>query len=607
MASTNGVPPVGIQNALAGGTFTTGLKPPTAIATTGLQLSREYVAGGNLGWFSPLGYGRALPHSVDDIEGDLGDDLYVKMAWDPQIAACLSVFKAGILEGGLDLSPAIDDATDPEYDLAVGIAEEAETMFDNLQTALDDVLWDMLSCLHLGSKVAELVFEMQPGVTENRPMLHIVAIKPKPRNATAFVVDAYTNVYGLLIRAPMQASPLLGTATFDPQHPPENFLPRAKFCISSFRPIDSDPRGTSILRPAYDPWWRKRQIYLEHLRYMSQFAGPSIIGFTAPDAQTQAATDDLGNIIAGQALVTPEMAMQSALEQFRNGTAAAFPAGAAVHVLQASGDGSPFFTAIAECNISITKALLTQSLATEEGEHSTRAAAGVHQDVLGTLVRQGKRSLLRMVTKDILTPWVLRNWGEKVVHLTPIASLGESEQQDVAPMLTALAAAGYTIGPSQLAGIDVSLGLPVRDTEADQEMADAAADRAMPQPSDPAGAAGAPAGAAPGAVPPAVPAAAAPIAQTGGAPQAPSPMPPVPPGRVAVRPHTRGVRQKPVAVMSASSGVPFKPKGKPLSSVPASVKYTAADLRALAAAWDQSMPEQAGLLAATLTDASRRA
>lgn len=473
------------------------------------------------------------------------------MSWDPQIAACLSIFKAGILEGGLDLAPAIDDATDPEYDLAVGIAEEATTMFDNLQTALDDVLWDMLSCLHLGSKVAELVFEIQPGVTENRPMLQLVAIKPKPRNATAYVVDAYTNVYGLLIRAPMQASPFLGTATFDPQHPPENFLPRAKFCISSFRPVDSDPRGTSILRPAYDPWWRKRQIYLEHLRYISQFAGPSIIGFTAPEAITAAATDDLGNLLDGVLPVTPEMAMQQALEQFHNGTAAAFPFGAQVKVLEANGDGQPFFTAIAECNIAITKSLLTQSLATEEGEHSTRAAAGVHQDVLGTLVRQGKRSLLRMVTKDILQPWVLRNWGEKAVHLTPACSLGEAEQQDVAPMITALAAAGYTIGPSQLAAIDVSLGLPQRDTEADQEMADAAADRAIPTPTasqatDPAGASTPPAGAAPGSAPPAGPAAAAPPAQT----TANTQPTPVPPGRIAVRPHTRAARQpvRPAAV-----------------------------------------------------------
>lgn len=520
-----------------GTSFQTGLQMPRPLPAGPQQLLREYVAGGNLGWYSPLGYGRALPHSLDDLEGDFGDEIYAKMAIDPQISACLSIFKAGILEGGLALAPAVDDNTDPEFDLAASIAEEAETMFDNLQTSLDDVLWDMLSCLHLGSKVAELIFELQPGVTESRPLLQVVAIKPKPRHATAFVVDAYTNVYGLLIRAPGQSAPFLGTADFDPQHPPQNFLPREKFAISSFRPVDADPRGTSLLRPAYDPWWRKRQLYLEHLRYASQFAGPSLIGYTAPEAQTQAATDDLGNLLDGVLPITPEQAMQSALEQFRNGTAASFPYGSSVQVLESKGDGAAFLRAIAECNISITKALLTQSLATEEGEHQTRAASTVHQDVLGTLVRQGKRSLLRTIIKDVLKPWVLRNWGEKAVHLTPIASLGESEQQDVAPMITALAAAGYQIGPSQMAEIDSSLGLPIRDTEVDAEMVVAGSPVAAvtPEGQPPASTEAGSGSAAPATAP--TPAKAPPAGSQ-------PPVQVVPPGRLAVRAHTRAARQR---------------------------------------------------------------
>lgn len=513
----------------------TGSRLPAPLQASTQQLLSEYVAGGNLGWYSPEGYGRALPHSIDDIEGDLGDDTYTKMAFDSQVSACLTIFKAGILEGGLDLAPAITDETDPEFDLAASICDEALAMFDNLRTALDDVLWDMLSCLQLGSKVGELIFELQGGVTENRPMLHLVAIKPRPRHATAFVVDAYTNVFGLLIRSPNQSSPFLGTATFDPANPPQNFLPREKFAIATFRPIDADPRGSSLLRPAYDPWWRKRQIYLEHLRYIAQFAGPSIVGFTPPDAQTTPATDDLGNILDGIAPITPEQAMLAALQELRNGTAAAFPGGSTIQPINMTGEGAAFLRAIAESNVSITKALLTQSLATEEGEHQTRAASTVHQDVLGTLVRQGKRGLLRMISKDILKPWAVRNWGEKVLHLLPVPSLGETEQQDVAPMITALAAAGYQIGPSQLAEIDSMLSLPVRDTEADQALADqqAATQAAAPTAQ--------PTGAEPGTNPPPAPASAAPPPATGGPPPA-SEGPP--PGRLAVRAHTRSVRQR---------------------------------------------------------------
>ncbi len=525
----------------------TGSRPLAAIPATTAQLLSQYVAGGNLGWFSPLQYGRALPHAIDDIEGDLGDDIYLKMSWDSQISACLSIFKAGILEGGLDLQPAITDETDPEYDLSKNLADEATAMFDNLTTSLDDVLWDMLSCLQFGSKVAELIFEIQPGVTENRPMLHLAAIKPRPRHATAFVVDAYSNVFGMLIRAPMQASPFLGTSTFDPANPPENFLPREKFAILSFRPVDGDIRGSSLLRSAYDPWWRKRQVYLEHLRYITQFAGPSLVGFTAKEAQPTLATDDLGNILPDVPAISPEQAMLIALQDFRNGTAIAFPNGASVQPINLSGEGAAFLRAIAESNVSITKALLTQSLATEEGEHQTRAASQVHQDVLGTLIRQGKRSMLRMIVKDILKPWAVRNWGEKILHLLPVPSLGETEQPDLALMITALASAGYQVGPSQLPDIDIMLGLPVRDPEEDAEQAAQAQQAALElhqaaQPtvgvnsSPPAGAAEP--GSSTPLETPASAAAPAPAKPGTGQPALP------PPGHIAVRGHNRRVRQR---------------------------------------------------------------
>jgi len=576
-----------------------GSQLPSPIAASSLQLSREYVAGGSLWWYPAVG--RALPWAFDDLTGDLGDDIYEKMMVDPQITACMSIFKAGVLEDGLSLRPAIDDNADPEYDLALSITEEAEAMLDNLQTALDDVLWDMLNSIAFGSKVAELVFELQPGVTEKRRMLHLVALKPKPRRSTSFVVDAYTNVLGMLARLPGQQTPYLDQAAFDPKNPPADFLPRSKFAISTFRSTNGDPRGSSLLRAAYDPWWRKRQILPEYLKFLAQFAGPSIVGFTSPDAQTQPATDDYGNLqvdASGNPILptTPEQAMLVGLTNLRNGSVAVFPGGATIHPLINTGDGVGFLKALAECNISITKALLTQELATEEGEHMSRAAASVHQDVLNTLIRQAKRGTLRMITKDILKPWVIYNWGDKATHLIPVPSLGEAQQQDLGPMITALAAAGYQVSPSMMPEIDSILNLPVRDLDAD--MAFMPDDGLMYTPQTPQQA-------------PADPNAPTPVTAPTGAtvperpvsgPSGPSPTKtvptPLPPGRIAVRGHTRGVRPRPATVgMSAEQIVP---RGEPLPQTTASAKYTAADLRALARAWDESLPEYKGALKATV-------
>jgi hypothetical protein len=107
----------------------------------------------------------SLPHPLDDLTADFGSDIYDRMAYDPQIAACLTVLKASILEDGLTLSPAVDDKLDPRYPLAVEIKEAAEAMLDDLETPLDDALLDMLHAIAVGNRVAELKYEVKPGPT----------------------------------------------------------------------------------------------------------------------------------------------------------------------------------------------------------------------------------------------------------------------------------------------------------------------------------------------------------------------------------------------------------------------------------------------------------
>jgi hypothetical protein len=455
------------------------------------------------------GKARALPHPIDDLSIDYGTDIYEEMLLDPQVAANVAILKASILEDGVNLAPAIEDQDDDRYELAVQIRDVARRMFARMTTPLDDVLWNMLDATWAGNKVAEQVFELQrvevgsADSPEKKELLQLKALKPKPRQAVVFVVDAFMNVLGFLGAVPGTLTPPAIGAVLEPNSP--QILPRDKFAVLSWHPVDGDPRGTSVLRPAYKPWWRKQQLEPEYLRYLTQFASPSVWATPPPDEEgvSDEPTDSIGNPVDANGnpvdsddvdgLPDEELSkydeLLALLLALKNSSAMVVPPGTEVHFVELQGDGLPFIRSFDQCDAQITKAILTQSLATEEGQHQSRAASQVHQDVLDTLVRQGKRALVRMLSEDILRPWVARNFGDDAGEsLVPIPTLGTTESQDQPTLMTAVAGlmrANY-FHPSQLPHVDELLGLPVRDlTQAAETLA--ASGPAPGEPSAPAG------------------------------------------------------------------------------------------------------------------------
>jgi hypothetical protein len=210
------------------------------------RLQREYVAGGGWAWYGQVA--RTLSNSIDDATADFGDDLYERMLHDPQIAAVVNIFKASILETGLTMTSAVRSRSDPDYDTAAEIADEAAHMIAEFNGNLDDVLYNMLDCIAFGNKVAEQTYKLQAARKDGRKILVLDTLKVRPRRSTAFAVDIYFNVVGLLVRVPPNASPWSSTMIFGPQDEPFNLLPPQKFVIANFRVKDADVRGSSILR-----------------------------------------------------------------------------------------------------------------------------------------------------------------------------------------------------------------------------------------------------------------------------------------------------------------------------------------------------------------------
>lgn len=436
--------------------------------------TREYVAG-NVSSFQSRNMLRGLPWAFDDLSRDFGDDIYERILLDPAARAVNNTLISGILEEGATLTTAVDDRAADGYDLAHEISAFCESVLCDLETPLDDVLWDMLGAVALGSRVAEKVYQLAPSTSYSLPdttpiqrgqeLLTLSALKVKPRRSLAFVVDPFMSTIGLLGRPPGGA--ISTTVVSDTTRNIANLLPREKFAVLSFRPENNDPRGTSVLRPAYTPWWTKQQIYPEFLKYLAQFASPSISVIASEDATKHGITVTLDD---GSTVTKPAVeVLGEAILAFQNGTGMAFPYGTILDALEVTGDGSAFHKAFTFCDQQIALAVLHQTLATLEAEHQARASSETHQDTLETIIRQAKRAVCVMLRRDVLRPLVAYNYGmEAARQLTPSVSLGSVERTDLPAMMTAIAAltkASY-LHPSQFAGTDAQLNLPPRDLDA---------------------------------------------------------------------------------------------------------------------------------------------
>lgn len=418
---------------------------------------------------------RGLPWAFDDLTRDFGDDIYERMLLDPTPRAVLNTLISSIIEEGVMCTCPVTDEGADGYALGMEICDFTRAVLDDLATPLDDVLWDMLGAIAVGARVAEEVYTLTPASSYSLPttspiqrgaeLLVLSALKVRPRRSVAFVVDAFMNVTGLLGRPP--GGTIVTSIVVDsPGKPIADLLPREKFAVLSFRPVDNDPRGSSALRPAYTPWWTKMQVYPEFLKYLAQFASPSIAVMASEDA-----TKNGVKVTNADGTVSTKPAVEvlgDALLAFQNGTGMAFPYGTLLDAIEVAGDGEAFHKAFTYCDQQISMAVLHQTLATLEAQHQARASSQVHQDTLDTIVRQAKRAVCLMLRRDVLRPMIAYNYGADAARmLCPMVSLGSVERQDLAAMMNAvaqLARAGY-LDPSQYAALDAQLNLPVRDPE----------------------------------------------------------------------------------------------------------------------------------------------
>jgi len=272
------------------------------------------------------------------------------MQKDAQVQSCLNTKKFAVLSGGWDVQPASPDPDDAE------IAGFIKFCLDDMRGSVQDVLFNVLDALAKGFSICEINYKV---IAEGpyAGMIGLDSIKGKDPSAFGFDMDEFLNIRSLVYF--------------------QQELPTDKFIIYTYMPGYELPYGQSDLRAAYKHWWSKEVILKFWNLYLEKFGMPTAKGSYRrgmPKDQQDELLRVLDKIQQETALVIPEDVKVELLEAQRGGDAG-------------------YRDAIEFHNKQIAKAILGQTLTSDEGKVGSLAMARVHQDVLGFYVQKLKRDL----------------------------------------------------------------------------------------------------------------------------------------------------------------------------------------------------------------------
>jgi phage gp29-like protein len=336
-----------------------------------------------------------LPAIQDDLTVREGYQVYRQMLHDPDVKAGLFIKIGGVLTKGWEISPAIAGealgvgrqalgsdsggkvirarrkallAATGSHDSALDQAEFVRGVFEGLPGSLDERLYAIArDGLAFGTSVAEKVFAL-----DELGRVIYRDIKPKDPALYAFDLDDYNNVQNLrLIGIGLQKE-------LDPR----------KFPVFAFQSEYGQPWGTSDLRAAYKHWWFKYKFWDFWAMYLEKFGTPTAVGKYRrglPLDQQKELLKVLDSIQQETAVVVPDDVVVELLE-----------------ARSASGE-SPFQSAIEASGKQIIRAILGQTLATDEGYRSGSLSLGrVHQDVMVGFIKHLKRQMEEYVDQKLI-------------------------------------------------------------------------------------------------------------------------------------------------------------------------------------------------------------
>jgi hypothetical protein len=385
------------------------------------------------------------------------------MRADPETHAAIEFLLDAMLSDGIETVGAVFES-DPNFAEAEEYARFIRCQFHETCKTFNRSYKELLrGAFTFGHKVGEIVCRLQTE-GEDAGRLVLDRIKPKPNRSTAFVVDEFFNVLGLVGVRRGQ------TAITTGQIAPENVIPTEKFLIPRFEEKDADPRGVPQIRAAFDSVCDKSETRQQFKIWRKKCSIRSFIAMAGENAKPIQIknTDDTIKLDSNGVPVTktPLKAISETLSNMQNDTVAAFNHGTTIEPLESDGTGEQFERSYKINNQEIRKAILLQSGATGEADKGGLGKAGkeVDERVLNRRVNSFRRDREKELYQLARTLIAL-NFGADKAYLTPSITLGDAEKSDFSALLAAYGSVGYALDSSQFPEIDTDLGLPKRDAQ----------------------------------------------------------------------------------------------------------------------------------------------
>jgi|CXWL01.1.fsa_nt_gi hypothetical protein len=423
---------------------------------------------------------RILPRHVDDVETDYNLTVYDQMYNDPMLGGHLDKMKIAVLELGWTMVNPVPQPTAKarkdagkqadvaNYEAATEITEFVEWNFKRIlysqRRSFTEICWDLLDAMKYGNRIAEWTLEpCKFGEYAGSDCLK--AIRVKPRDNFAFILNSFNELRGIMARVPGKGFPIREGIVADAKDLP-NAIDPDKFVILTISAKEDDPRGTSQFRKAYAPWYEKQKLRVERLKHGVQMGGGlNTLEISAETPNNVSYTDKDGKVTQ-----VPIMeAANRALSQLSSGNAAAFPPGCKFTRQPPAGDGKALGEAIADCNREMVMALQKQLRETMESQHGSRADSQTGQDV-GDKVTNWLRGMLADAFEPLIKILVTLKFGEDAAEdFLPSIDFTRSATGDFNERAQSLSSLGYTLHKSQFEAIDLDNDMPEREDGWDVE------------------------------------------------------------------------------------------------------------------------------------------
>lgn len=323
-----------------------------------------------------------FPLVTDDLLDRKGSaDIYREMRHDPELKAALTILAGGILARGWEIHPAVKEG-DEGYEVAETQARMVETAFNDMPGSLDDVVEEIIrDFICYGTSITERNWQLASD-GEFAGLITYASLKPKDPTLYYLNLDEFNNIRSMELRA--GGTPV----TVDVN----------KFALFANRPEHGQPWGTSEFRAAYRWYWLKNNLTKWWAVYLEKYGTPTAKG-TVPKGTPKTIKDELLTVLGS----------------IQQQTSLVVESGQEVELLTAdvtAGNGG-YPEAIAYCDKQMVKALLGQTLTTDEGDRVGSMALGkVHADTLGIIVQRLQRKVEEFMDEQMVRPLCDYNYAE---------------------------------------------------------------------------------------------------------------------------------------------------------------------------------------------------